>query len=138
MNQINGMRGSNNKTKGGCGKEWSATWLALCLRCTNENDMFSFFIEDICLCFCLLAYFIWTGTDAESWVITTKFLYMDTLRIAEWMQSCPSWVIGIVEIRLDGSEISTQIRQILSPHSLVVWYNLFEMGQAWKKDIQVW
>jgi len=50
------------------------------------------------------------------------------------MQSCPSWVIGIVEIRLDGLEISTQIRQILSPLSLIVWCKLFEMGQAWKKE----
>lgn len=93
-----------------------ATWLALFLRCTsglNENGMFSDFIQDICLCYCLLAYFIWSGTDAESWVITSEFLFTDTPRIAEWMQSCPSWVIGIVEKRLDGSEISTQIRQIL-------------------------
>lgn len=110
----------------------------VCMSVVNENDMFSSFIQDICLCFCLLAYFIWSGTDAESWVITTKFLFTDTLRIAEWMQSCPSWVIGIVEIRLDGSDISTQIRQILSPLLLVVWYNLFEMGKAWKKEIKVW
>lgn len=72
---------------------------------------------------------MWSGTDGESWVITTKPLFTDILCIAEWMQSCPSWVIGIVEKRLDGWEISTQIRQI--PFTSSAFSMVFEM-EEWR------